>query len=552
MTNLEARESNQILLLASDLLGETLSKQLQEFELNVDIVLRDENLKRHPCLIIWNIENAEAISLLQLEIRRLQSRWHPSPLIVLLPPSSKLDPNELLQFDCSGILQDPDLQSLIEAIKTVRKGGRVVRLKEAQSRSDLQAPVAMGLGQWLLLSGLQQINYELGKIDLILKNSKHNSFEELYIHGQMRELRAAKEFLLWLWRPTDLSMLKKNNLNRDIKKIGINNNINETDLSTDIHLKGRDSLSVAEAIYQRINQSIKNGLVNSTGRLLAIEGLHNTRQAELLSALLTQYDLLFKRLLNEERNSYVLLERWMSLQKELREQSIRAMIGSYIRLPLNGVQTAVADQVVKAADLLVTDDELPNPSHMLEPLLDNSPVLVDGQLLSPDDPRSIIQLEMYITNWMIRTAELVSAEVIEACGEWPELRRYLLKPKLISTRELERLRNQLNSQNRWQSLIHLPIQLYESKRMFYRIKQGKIEPILITEPRDQELRQLGWLQQQVALLVEARDALAPQLQSLVKRLGDLMVVILTQIVGRAIGLVGRGIAQGMGRSLGRS
>ena len=55
MTNLEARESNQILLLASDLLGETLSKQLQEFELNVDIVLRDENLKRHPCLIIWNI-----------------------------------------------------------------------------------------------------------------------------------------------------------------------------------------------------------------------------------------------------------------------------------------------------------------------------------------------------------------------------------------------------------------------------------------------------------------------------------------------------------------
>ena len=56
----------------------------------------------------------------------------------------------------------------------------------------------------------------------------------------------------------------------------------------------------------------------------------------------------------------------------------------------------------------------------------------------------------------------------------------------------------------------------------------------------------------MTLLIEARDALAPQLQALTKRLGDLMVVILTRVIGRAIGLVGRGIAQGMGRSLGRS
>jgi hypothetical protein len=66
------------------------------------------------------------------------------------------------------------------------------------------------------------------------------------------------------------------------------------------------------------------------------------------------------------------------------------------------------------------------------------------------------------------------------------------------------------------------------------------------------LRQLGWPQQVVTLALEARDALAPQLQSLVRTVGDLVVVVLTQVIGRAIGLVGRGIAQGMGRSLNRS
>ena len=152
---------------------------------------------------------------------------------------------------------------------------------------------------------------------------------------------------------------------------------------------------------------------------------------------------------------------------------------------------------------------------------------------------------------MIRCS-IVSSGIIETCGEWPELRRYLLNQHLVSTRELERLRNQLNSKNRWEYFINRPIQLYESKRLLYVLAQGQIKPFFLTEPRDEELRQLGWWQQQVALLVEARDALAPQFQSLLKRLGDLMVVVLTQVVGRSIGLVGRGIAQGMGRSLRRS
>ena len=36
-----------------------------------------------------------------------------------------------------------------------------------------------------------------------------------------------------------------------------------------------------------------------------------------------------------------------------------------------------------------------------------------------------------------------------------------------------------------------------------------------------------------------------------RRLGDLLVVVLTQVIGRGIGLVGRGIVQGMGRSISR-
>jgi hypothetical protein len=225
--------------------------------------------------------------------------------------------------------------------------------------------------------------------------------------------------------------------------------------------------------------------------------------------------------------------------------------GRYVQLPQGDDLLPVADQLLTQADLSGTDDELPDATGMLTPLLVNQPVLVNGQLLPADDPRALLQLETLVSNWLVRTAELIGAELLDACGSWPELRRYLLRDPLVSTRELERLRNRLNTQMRIADWIERPVQLYESRRTLFQLRQGRIEPMQLTEPRDQELNQLGWWQRQVALLVETRDALAPQVQALVKRLGDLMVVVLTQVVGRAIGLIGRGIAQGMGRSLGR-
>jgi len=151
----------------------------------------------------------------------------------------------------------------------------------------------------------------------------------------------------------------------------------------------------------------------------------------------------------------------------------------------------------------------------------------------------------------VRSAELISSDVLSCCAGWPELRRYLLQPELLATRNLERLRNQLNAQQRWNSWFVRPIALYESRRSLFSLQTGGIALVDLTEPRDAELQDLGWVQQLVTLSLETRDALAPQLQSLIKGLGDLFVVLLTQVVGRSIGLVGRGIRQGMGRSLSR-
>lgn len=530
-----------MLLLAPGPFGESLALQLTSQRSSWEVALKPEQLAGAPHVVIWSIDALLSIPALQQEVHQLQQRWQPAPLLLLLPDALTTPRDPLLALGAEGLLQGGDLAALTAAIETLLSGGRVVQIQPSPARPSQSGPAAMGLGQWLLVSGLQQISNDLQVIEAMLQPPPSAGLLRLLLEGRCRELRQAKALLLWLWGPLQMGLEDAVPLRRSSPASPPENE------STAITLRQRNAAAVWESIHGRLDQAVQAGLSNATGRLLAIEGLQPERRRELLLALLQQLDQVLQRLRMEELDP----ERWQLLQPELRRQALTAMAGSYVRIPRNGELLPVASALLDDAELDSDDDELPDPLGMLAPLLADQPVLVNGQLLPADDPRALLQLEMLVSNWLVRTAELIGAELLEACGAWPELRRYLLGDRLLATRELDRLRNQLNSQLRWADWIERPIQLYESRRLLFELRGGRIEPRLLTEPRDGELNQLGWWQRQVALLLEARDALAPQVQAVIQRLGDLAVVLLTQVLGRAIGLVGRGIAQGMGRGLGR-
>lgn len=542
----------EILLLAPDLLGESLALQLTSEVPSWSIALRSDDLNRHPQLVIWSLDSAESIALLHQELVRLQEHWQPAPVLLLLPASVPIPAVDLLNLDSPGLLQAPDLTTLREAIETLLEGGRVVRLAQANPSTPPPQP-AMGLGQWLLTSGLQQITNDLQVIDALLVPPPENLLLRLMLEGRQRELNSARSLLLLLWGPLQVGLADVQPLGRQQTTVQQTGDLSTYANGMAITVRERNALAVWSSIQERLSQAVDAGLSNGTGSLLAIEGLQPERRRDLLLSLLQQLDQVMARLrapsaTSDTTNNLPINAQWDSLQPELRRQAIQAMAGSYVHLPRGDQMQPVAQHLINASDLSQHDDDLPDPRRMLEPLLRDQPVLVNGQLLPADHPKALLQLETLVSNWLVRSAELISAELLGLCGDWPELRRYLLDERLLPTRDLERLRNQLNNQSRWQLWVKRPVQLYESQRLLYQLRGGSIAPLLLIEPRDEELRRLGWWQQQVALLLEARDAIAPQVQALVQRIGDLMVVVLTQVIGRAIGLVGRGIAQGMGRS----
>ena len=533
----EAKAASPLLILAEPLLREGLVRLLEaEYRIATD----PDSLNGRVQLVIWSCGAELPLDTLRQELQLLQERWQPAPVLLLIPGQTPYNGDALLQLPCDGLLQQAEPQEIPEAVATLLNGGRVFELRPLAA--SLPEPEPLGFGQWLLHSGLSQIQAEQQRCQRWLEQCG-GGLSRLLLLGRLRELEAARRLLLWLWGPISMAF----------PEVQRPSSPTETrDTSVAITLRQRTAEGVWHAIQGRLVAAISTELSNHSGQLLALEGLKPEHRRDLLLALISQLDLLVTRLRHEQLRGEELEQRWLQQQPEMRRLSLRAMAGEYVQLPQQGGLLPVAESLSNGSELTGLDPDLPLPLPMLGALVQAQPLLVDGLLLAPDEPQALLYLELLISNWLIRSAELISGEILSCCSTWPELRRYLLRPDLLATRNLERLRNQLNSQQRWDNLFERPVQLYESRRLLYGLQNGAITPQLLTEPRDRELRQLSWSQQLITLTLEARDALAPQLQSVLRRLGDLVVVVLTQVIGRAIGLVGRGIVQGMGRSISRS
>lgn len=119
-----------MLLLAPEPFGESLALQLTSRMPGWDVVLKAEQLNGSPKMVIWSIDALLSLPALQQEVRRLQERWQPAPLLLLLPESLSAGRDQLLALGAEGLLQNGGVAELTSAVETLLSGGRVVLEKE--------------------------------------------------------------------------------------------------------------------------------------------------------------------------------------------------------------------------------------------------------------------------------------------------------------------------------------------------------------------------------------------------------------------------------------
>jgi hypothetical protein len=152
----------QLLLLADPLQQQRIAASLQQEPSLGQVVFRAGELDGAPKLVIWSFTSSPPAASLDLELQRLNERWQPAPILLLLPADHGYPTRFLLQLPVQGLLEAPAAGPLRGAVATLLAGGRVLEIaSEAASAANSTASppplAAMGLGQWFLTTGLWQI-----------------------------------------------------------------------------------------------------------------------------------------------------------------------------------------------------------------------------------------------------------------------------------------------------------------------------------------------------------------------------------------------------------
>ena len=537
---MELITKKSILIIAPSLIAESLSLKLTSLDTNLNITLDSGSKNLNPDLIIWNILNYQSEDLIRIELLKLKERWDESKILVIfsgeLVNKTKLTPS----LNSEGLLLNPSADKVLESINIITEGGRVFDL-EINPSVKIKKEKELTFNQKLLSSGLKQIDTEINYIFKYVNSDSTPEFYKFILKGRLRELITAKSFLIFLWG-NSLDLYSEAIYTED--KINIENKDTNT-----IFIKNKNTFEIWDLILERLSKRYNstNLDVDFNNSSIILSGIKKEFISRLICKMLDELDNLIKNIKeNYKEKDYK--EDFNSLIEELRLNTISNITESYFRVKKNGESISLNEYIYKE----VTCNEIDRESHesimFIDPIIKNEPIDYDGKLLPLYETESFIILENIISNWIIRNCNLLASEVFNICSSWPELRTLLINPQLQSTRSFERFRNNINNYNRWHENIYMPIYLYESKREYIDIIDSKFTRYYKNENREKELENLEWFQKQVTLLVEIRDAIAPQLEIAVKYIGNLFVNFLTKVVGKAIGLVGKGILQGLGRS----
>ncbi len=343
-----------------------------------------------------------------------------------------------------------------------------------------------------------------------------------------------------------------------------------------------ESLLVASdwqgSLFDSVAAKLQFDWVNLSGVPLEIDILRSTKKRELISCILRKLRDLLEELRFSQVQQTQLSQKMPAILRDLWEATIIDFFGRYYTLQtgeprvFDGSQTSLklpeslggspaflisgsgvevvpvllADEKAVAAELL---DKIPMTVDVFAHLLFEIPLTVDNISCLPGSPPAMQRAEALLENLVIQVASGVVQPLLNNFADIEEIKQSFYDGKLISTREIEQFRNDLSWRYRWDSYFVEPKAIFESRFWLFVLGDSGIKRISIYAPRNLELAQLSGWRLALTLLLETRDAIAPRVRAVISLLGAAVVYVLTQIIGRGIGLIGRGIIQGIGNSL---
>ncbi|MGB3299243.1 MAG: DUF3685 domain-containing protein [Phormidesmis sp.] len=305
---------------------------------------------------------------------------------------------------------------------------------------------------------------------------------------------------------------------------------------------------VQNVVFEGVFAKLQRPLKNVSQSPLEIDILRPEKKLELLYLVLRQLEDLLSDLRTSEvkpgqlpaRSSQVLSDLWDSVNTEF--------FGKYYTVRINNVEEEVV-ALLQREKLLVEAqvlDRIPMVAELFGHWLFQEPMMIESASYAAATPQAIAYSERLLENLIIQVANAVMLPLLNRLADVESIKKSLYASRLLSSREIERFRNDLSWRYRWDRLVNEPKAIFESRYNLDVLTLAGIDEASVYAPRRTELEQLGGIPLAVTLALETRDAIAPRLRTAVSLVGSTVVYVLTEVLGRGIGLVGRGIIKGVG------
>lgn len=471
----------------------------------------------------------------------------------------------------------PDLQTRILATQAVdpeglqqQAQGQVLDPQETRLWSGVR------LRYFLWRSGIAEIDAALVILNAQLQVPSLSWLERAVLTGRRREVLAARWLVNFLLAPatpeppsTNQGIMVAEAIPIPEPVIGMALGPGESGLAqspSSVNLASQPFQTLKATLFEATFSKLQSGLQNLTGKPLEIDILRRDKKRELFYIILRQLeeildDLRFSQvtpLQIPEKRDRILLDLWRSatteffgkyytlrLQTQDSEVNPRPLGGGTREDDVELVAVLLRDaEVVRSAIL----DQIPFVGEWLEHLLFQTPLIVENRAYAAGSRPATSQAEAILQNLLVQVGNGVIQPLLNHFADVEVIKQTFYDRRLISTRELERFRNALSWNYRLRRYLEEPTHIFESQFRLVVFSDRGLEPKTLYAPRDRELRDLSGLRLAVTLALEVRDTVAPPLRSTVAFFGKGAVYLLTQVVGRGIGLIGRGILQGIGSS----
>ncbi|HIK46435.1 MAG TPA: DUF3685 domain-containing protein, partial [Leptolyngbyaceae cyanobacterium M65_K2018_010] len=305
---------------------------------------------------------------------------------------------------------------------------------------------------------------------------------------------------------------------------------------------------VATQIFEAVFGKLQGSLDNTSDIPLETDILRDDRKRELFYLTLRKFEDSLDQLRQARVLPGQLPEKAPLVLRDVWEATLTDFFGRYYTLQVGNLEQPVVPTLMAEAEVVKQSilDRIPLVPMLLGHLLFQDGMVVDGGLYPATTPEALERSQALLEHLLIQIANGVIQPLLNHFADVELIKKNLYHRRVMTSRDIERFRNDLSWRYRWDGWINEPKAVFESQYRLLRLTERGIQTQRIYAPRRQELDQLSGLQRVVTLTIEARDAVAPRFRAAVSLVGSGIVYILTDVIGRGIGLIGRGILRGVG------